>query len=556
MSRFNTTTVTTARGTGPIVAEPVASGRTALGADGFARTAKGELFLLAVANMVAKRAHHEAAAARDSRFVQLVRDVALEDVAWVCRFLPWLRRTATMRTAPIVAGAEALYAREQAGQHDRTWNPQLITGAMARADEPGEMLGYWRSHFGRSMPKSFRYGMARALVALYTQRSLLKWDTDSHAFRFGDLVDLFHPDPMVWQPTGSTAPPGLDDPDLDRIGDRRAELRELFRYAMDRRRGRHDRIGERLHIVRAFRDLWAVPQGERRAILRDPATRHELTHRLRRAGFTWEMLASWLDGPLDADGWSTILPCMGYEARLKNLRNFDDAGLPDDAVEDLVAFLTDPEQVARSRQLPIRFLTAYRAVQSSLRWAYPLEKALQLSLRNVPSLPGRTLVLVDQSPSMFKKYGCYAGDSRDEIELHDTAAIFGAALAVRAADATLVEYGGDSRPVDFRKSDSVLALAGKFSAIPYTNTFLAMQRHYRAHDRVIVITDEQTAALGGGHSFDPIPATVPVYTWNLGGYRYGHLPTTRNRVTFGGLTDAAFGMIDLVERGHNADWPF
>ncbi len=554
MSRFNTGTATVAAGTGPIVAAPVPSGLTALGAPGYARTPKSELFLLAVANMVTRRAHHEQAAARDSRFVRLVTEVALDDVAWVTRFLPWLRRTATMRTAALVAGAEALHAREQAGLHSRVHNPKLITGAMARGDEPGEMFAYWRSRFGRSLPKAFRAGVAAAMVQLYTQRSTLKYDTDGHGYRFGDLVELFHPDPYTWQPEGSPVsgrgfPPDRDDLGKARIGDRRAEQAELFRYLLDRRRGRHDRIGPALSILNNDRWLWQVPPKDRRAMLRDTG---QAALVLRGAGFTWERLASWLDGPMDATAWGAAIQIMGYEARLKNLRNFDDAGVPDTILERVAAELADPDQVARSRQLPIRFLTAYRAVQHSLRWAFPLERALNASLANIPALPGRTLVLVDQSPSMFKQFGCYAGDPRDEIELHDTAAIFGAAVALRAADATLVQYGGASEVVDFRKGESVLKLTERFRPIDYTRTFDAMRRHYRGHDRVLVITDEQTAPTGP----DPIPPTVPVFTWNLGGYQYGQLPTTRNRITLGGLSDAAFAMIGLIERGHTADWPF
>jgi hypothetical protein len=30
----------------------------------------------------------------------------------------------------------------------------------------------------------------------------------------------------------------------------------------------------------------------------------------------------------------------------------------------------------------------------------------------------------------------------------------------------------------------------------------------------------------------------------------------KNRHTFGGLTDQAFGMIPLLEAGHAAEWPF
>ncbi len=555
MSRFNTPTVRSAPGAGIIMSEPVPSGRTALGAAGYARTPKSELFLLAVANMVGKRAHHERAAKRDSRFVKLVTEVALDDVDWVARFLPWLRRTATMRTAPIVAGAEALHAREQAGLHDRPLNPRLVYGAMARADEPGEMLGYWISRFGRQMPKSFRAGMATALVQRYNQYGLLKYDTDSHALRFGDLVDLFHPDPNTW-PVAADAQGRHFDPEF--VAQHRQEQRELFRYAMDRRRGRHDRIGENLRIVRANRELWAMPHNERRRLLKAPAQAGLV---LRRAGFTWETLASWLDGPMDAAAWTAAIPLMGYEARMKNLRNFDQAGVPEAVLEEVAAELADPDAVARSRQLPIRFLTAYLAVQGSLRWAYPLEKALNACLVHIPALGGRTLILVDQSPSMFKRFGCYAGDPRDQIELASTATIFASALALRADDATLVQYGGVSAVVPFTKGESVLKLTERFRPIDYTKTFDAMRQHYQGHDRVIVLTDEQTSLstsllFAGQPLGDPIPATVPVYTWNLGGYRYGQLPTTRTRITLGGLSDAAFSMVDLIERGHAAHWPF
>jgi hypothetical protein len=62
------------------------------------------------------------------------------------------------------------------------------------------------------------------------------------------------------------------------------------------------------------------------------------------------------------------------------------------------------------------------------------------------------------------------------------------------------------------------------------------------------------------HHGDPteqVPAEVPVYTWNLAGHRAGHGPSgTANRHTFGGLSDAAFRMVPLLEAGRDADWPW
>lgn len=58
---------------------------------GFARDAKSELFLLAVTNMVGEATFYESAGDRDSRFVELIHTVAVRDVDWLGRFIPWLR---------------------------------------------------------------------------------------------------------------------------------------------------------------------------------------------------------------------------------------------------------------------------------------------------------------------------------------------------------------------------------------------------------------------------------------------------------------------------------
>ncbi len=46
-------------------------------------------------------------------------------------------------------------------------------------------------------------------------------------------------------------------------------------------------------------------------------------------------------------------------------------------------------------------------------------------------------------------------------------------------------------------------------------------------------------------------------TFNLGGYQQATFATgSANRHEFGGLTDATFKAIPLLEAGRNADWPF
>ena len=94
--------------------------------------------------------------------------------------------------------------------------------------------------------------------------------------RFADVLELTHPSPRVpWQ------------------GD-------LFRHAIDRRHDRPNAIPESLGVLRARAALTALPVDDRRAAL-DP-------ERLRAAGMTWESVAGWLQGPVDADAWTALIP--------------------------------------------------------------------------------------------------------------------------------------------------------------------------------------------------------------------------------------------------------
>ena len=522
MSKFNLR-ATRRTGVSAVTSGDRPTGWTYEGAPGYARDAKSELFLLAVTSMVGEDTFYESAGTRDARLRELVARVAVEDFEWTLGLVGWLRNGALLRSVATVTAAEAVRARLAAGESGG--NRALIRAALARADEPGELLAYWTSRYGRRLPQPVKRGVADAAVRLYSERSLVKYDSDARGFRFADVLELTHPVPR---------------------DERQAAL---FRYTLDRR---HDRAGsvEQLPLLAARERLLALPVAERRAVLTgslgDPGAV------LSRAAMTWESLAGWLQGPMDAVAWQAVFPAMGYMALLRNLRNFDEAGLPDSIAEQVTQRLADESEVARSRQLPLRFLSAYRAAPS-LRWGWALEQALQASLANVPALPGRTLVLVDRSGSMFCPLS-----QRSQVTRADAAAVFGTALALRAQTADLVEFGTDSRAVRVRKGASVLTVADRFGNLGGTNTAAAVRRHYRGHDRIVLVTDEQ--AWAGWHGEDPtraVPAQVPVYTFNLAGYRYGHGPSgAGNRHTFGGLTDQAFAAIPLLEQGRDSTWPF
>jgi hypothetical protein len=241
-------------------------------------------------------------------------------------------------------------------------------------------------------------------------------------------------------------------------------------------------------------------------------------------------------------------------ALLRNLRNFDEAGVSDEVSDAVAARLMDPEQVAGSKQFPFRFYAAFRAV-NSLRWANALERALRASLTNVPALRGRTLVLVDQSPSMFPGYAYSSPPARSDMSNADLAKLFGSALALRN-DATLVGYGHDSYRVPIPRGGSILQLMERFRIESGTDAYGAAHEHFDRHDRIVVVTDGENNGRFRSYAQTQVPNAVPIYTWNIGGYEHAGDPGGPNRHTFGGLTDAAFKMIPLLEAGRDGSWPW
>ncbi|PPK71107.1 TROVE domain-containing protein [Actinokineospora auranticolor] len=523
--------------TSPVTGEAVASGRTFEGGPGYVRDTRSELFLLAVTNMVGEHTYYESADRRDTRYANLVRAAALSDPDWTAQFLRWLRTEANMRTASLVGAAEFVKARLDAGvRGGPVTNRSVIDSVLRRADEPGELLAYWTALYGRALPMPVKRGVADAVLRLGTEFNYVKWDSEGRGYRFADVLNLTHP------------------------GDRRGSAQrirgqwqhDLFGHIVKRRYEPGLAPPETLPLLTRRKALLALPVDERRQVLENPDL-------LAEAGMTWEALAGWLQGPMDAAAWEAVIGSMGLMALVRNLRNFDEAGVSDEVAARVAERISDPEQVARSRMLPMRYLSAYRAAPSA-RWAWPLERALTHSLANVPTLPGRTLVLVDTSGSMhvpFSKDGTLAR--------WDAAAVFGIALASRCASADVVSFSDDwqgrppSRVFPPRKGESLLRAVDRWRSDGYfigggTETADAVRANYRAHDRVVILTDEQASA---GDVDKALPRDTPLYTWNLAGYQYGHTPSGgTNRHTFGGLTDQAFTMVPLLEAGHNASWPF
>jgi hypothetical protein len=498
------------------------------GALAYASDAKSDLFLLGVMNFVGEDTFYESAKDRDARFEKLVHQVTREDADWVARFIPWLRNEANMRSASIVAAVE--YGR--AGGENRR---AVVASAISRADEPAEVLAYWIGRYGRPIPSWLKRGVNDAMDRTWSEYSVAKYDGNSRTFRMGDVVNLTHPKPS--------------DP----------SKAALYKYVQDTRFGTEPSL-EGLPLLAARR---RVNAGE--------VTRDQLladTDLMRTAGMTWEALGGL--GAMDAKAWEAVIPQMGYMALLRNLRNFEQAGISSASTEFVINKLKDPEQVAKSRQLPFRFWSAYKNT-NGLQWAYALEQALDHSLKNLPTLGGRTLLLVDTSDSMNRA----TFSEKSTMVAAEAAAIFGAALALKGEQVDWYGFANSPFKHEVRKGSSILTAVREFRARSGetghgTNIPGAFSK-WNGHDRVVIISDMQTLAgfekkRSGygyyGYGDAPtdaracgIPKHVPVFGFNLGGYGSTQIGTD-NQFELGGLTDHTFKMMPMLERYKSTDWPF
>lgn len=483
--------------------------RTFEGGAGFALDAKTELFTAAVTGFGAEDTFYERAVDRDSRVVALIEQVTTQDPDWMAAFTVWLRETANMRTMSVICSVE--YARIVSPDAN-TSGRALIRDTLDRADEPAEALAYWLARYGRPVKGSVKRGVADAAVRLYDQFSAVKYDSAKHRLRMGDVIEICHPSPVN-------------------------ELQsDLFQYLLSKRhRGGEARIPESLLDTRQYLNWVKSP------------TLRDLPNLV-----TWENLSAHF--PMDAACWEAAIPKMGYMALLRNLRNFEQAGVSHRTLDRIATRLADVEQVERSRQLPFRFYSAYRNVHSD-RFRWPLSQALEHSLVNVPQLPGHTLVLIDTSGSMRSGYS-YRGTLAPVTQ----AALFGCAVATRSeqhSTAIFADYadwisvqGGVLRTVD--QIESMIGRVGNGTRI-WQSLEWCIRRSAAEFDRVFIFTDMQEHP---GRQAIPLPSSVPVHVWDCSGHGRVNLELGSGRYLHAGLSDQSFRTVQLLEQFKPGRWPW
>ncbi len=181
---------------------------------------------------------------------------------------------------------------------------------------------------------------------------------------------------------------------------------------------------------------------------------------------------------------------VGYMALLRNLRNIL-AAKPKN-LDKVYKRLSDPVAVKKSKQLPFRFLSAYKNVGDHAGSAVldVLEAAADASIANLPKLPGTTVIAVDSSGSMSSRISMNSDVCCSEI------AMLLGIIANRICEDAIF-YTFDTRLTEKRISSrtGILYAATKESMHGgSTHMELPFQQMINDHikaDRVIVISDNQ-----------------------------------------------------------------
>lgn len=285
---------------------------------------------------------------------------------------------------------------------------------------------------------------------------------------------------------------------------------------------------------------------------------------------TWEvkLSAAGDDKKAKAKVWHDLISesKLGYFALLRNLRNILSQASRETR-EVALRQLIDPERVVNSLVLPFRFLTAIDALQKesqdgTRQALIALSEAIDISLANVPTLPGKTLVVIDVSGSMTGSWG-YGGTQDNKSPNNKSpiriASVFGAAL-YKANDADLMLFDNTARYHNPNPTDATLTIADtivKRATGGGTNFHTPFMKANRAYERVIILSDMQGWI---GHnaptqSFADYCRTQNanpfVYSFDLTGYGSMQLP--KDRVAqIAGFSDKVFDLMGLLEEDRNA----
>ena len=226
--------------------------------------------------------------------------------------------------------------------------------------------------------------------------------------------------------------------------------------------------------------------------------------------------------------WEALLYQAPYFNLLRNLNNFERNGVfsIDENLTYATKRLTEPEAIKRSKLFPFRFYIAYKMISNEyLRNA--LERAMEISVENVPMLEGKVAIAPDVSGSMSSNMT----SDYSVVQCIDVVGVFAAIMMKRAKHSPILLPFSDSIEYGIIKGaysqERILDIASAFVSGGGTSLSLPVNKlleNNKDVDYFIAFTDNEEWV---GDSFvealkkyiDRINPNVKVYLVTLLPYR-------------------------------------
>lgn len=297
--------------------------------------------------------------------------------------------------------------------------------------------------------------------------------------------------------------------------------------------------------------------------------------KLTKTGGTWESIISAKGASKDT--WLEAIEVMGHMALLRNMRNFEKHGVPVSAFEQ--KFLAG---VLNGKQLPFRYYAAYSNV-ASLDFKAVIEKAMNISVDNLPKLSGKVASLCDNSGSAHGTMTSSAGTVRVSEIANLTAVLTGMVSdegTVKPFGDRLMDYKVDKTKGVLEQAKKVNQIAEKVGMGTETGVWLFWDeaiKNKEHFDHVFIYSDMQAGhgglytrgkvpnkfAWGGASSYSThihVPALVAeyrekvnpdvqVYMVQVAGYGDSIMPEIYDKTyILGGWSDSILKFADKVTK--------
>ena len=261
---------------------------------------------------------------------------------------------------------------------------------------------------------------------------------------------------------------------------------------------------------------------------------------------------------------------LGYMALMRNLRNILQADVSAAHIKKVAQTLGDAEKVSRAKQLPFRFLAAYRELEI-LQLPYvsylltALEKAVKASAKNIKGFGLNTKIVLaaDVSGSMYKTIS-----PKSKIRCYDIGLVLSMLLRSRSKNVFTGIFGDTWKMVNLPK-DNILANTQALNKIEgsvgySTNGYKVIEdliTRKSTVDKVMIFTDVQLWNSYGGNSsmekswlrYKKIAPNAKLYLFDLAGYGNTPLEVKKNEVyLIAGWSTKIFEVLEAMEKGGNA----